>query len=276
MVGACSKSSGGSGGGAGGGDGADGGSGAGGGGSVGVGGGSGGVGGGGAVGAGGGGGSVSGDAGVSLECGQLPALVRDFDMHVDFEDENPGLVSGIVEDELGEDGKPVYAHGDESFGGVDDQASFDQWYRDVDGVNMAFPIVLTLTETAIGSGVFVYDDASFFPVDGMGYGDSGEDHDGVSHNFHFTTEIHTKFVYEGGETFTFRGDDDLWLFIDGELAIDLGGVHGAEMDTVALDDLGLTEGETYTMDIFHAERHTSASNFRIETTIACFVDITPL
>ena len=49
-----------------------------------------------------------------------------------------------------------------------------------------------------------------------------------------------------------------------------GGVHGAEEGSVNLDDathLGITVGETYPMDIFHAERHTNESNYRIETTI---------
>ena len=35
--------------------------------------------------------------------------------------------------------------------------------------------------------------------------------------------------------------------------------------------LGLVVGQSYPMDIFHAERHTTASNFRVETTIDCFV-----
>ncbi|MBC8071568.1 MAG: hypothetical protein IAG13_24795 [Deltaproteobacteria bacterium] len=42
-----------------------------------------------------------------------------------------------------------------------------------------------------------------------------------------------------------------------------------------MDTLGLTVGETYAMDIFHAERHTNESNFRIETTIECFVTPPP-
>ena len=72
--------------------------------------------------------------------------------------------------------------------------------------------------------------------------------------------------------FTFRGDDDLWLFVNGQLALDLGGLHPALEGSVVMDSLGLVPGETYPMDIFHAERRTNASNFRIVTNIECFTD----
>ena len=75
------------------------------------------------------------------------------------------------------------------------------------------------------------------------------------------------FTYIGGETFTYTGDDDLWVFINDELAVDLGGVHPAVRGLVDLDNLGLTVGNTYDFDLSFAERHTTQPNFRIDTSI---------
>ncbi len=76
----------------------------------------------------------------------------------------------------------------------------------------------------------------------------------------------------GGEEFSFEGDDDMWVFVNRHLAIDLGGLHVSMAASVSLDDVasefGLAIGGTYPIHFFFAERHTIDSNFTIRTTVA--------
>ncbi|HEY0135035.1 MAG TPA: fibro-slime domain-containing protein [Nannocystis sp.] len=199
----------------------------------------------------------------------LDVMMRDFKVeHPDFEKYGGNVAyKGLVKEDLGPDKKPVYAAA-----GPTPQTSgpeaFKQWYNDTPNINQAIPIQLTLTE--IMPGIFQYKSDAFFPLDNQGFGNQG-----FGHNFAFTTEIHTQFIYNGGESFTFTGDDDMWMFINNKLAIDLGGLHPPDTQTINLDaeaaKLGITKGLVYSMDIFHAERHSTGSNFRIDTTIGCFI-----
>lgn len=67
------------------------------------------------------------------------------------------------------------------------------------------------------------------------------------------------------------------MFVNNRLALDLGGVHSAETGSIDFDEvaaqLGLVKGHTYDFDIFQAERHTTRSNFRIETSIDCLTTV---
>lgn len=160
---------------------------------------------------------------------------------------------------------------------------FLDWFNDANNpaINRSFKLDLTFTRN--NAGLYEYLNGNFFPLDPGGpftkfnAADPNPYNDLFSsagnHNFGFTMELHTQFTYQAGtaQTFTFTGDDDVWVFVNGQLLIDIGGVHGAITSSFNLDNeaarIGLINGTSYPLDFFFAERHTTESNCRITTSI---------
>ena len=94
-------------------------------------------------------------------------------------------------------------------------------------------------------------------------------------NYHYGLRSSGKFRYvrDNDLYFTFTGDDDVFLFIDGQLVMELGAAHAAASYTVYLNDLvdfkgfNMVDGQYYDFDFFYMERHTEWANIRIETNI---------
>lgn len=197
----------------------------------------------------------------------LTGTIRDFsDSHPNFEAGIGGVQTGAVQTMLDADGKPVLS-ADFNNANFTNQADFSQWYRDIPGVNQSKLFSITLTDPDM-DGVFTYQNSAFFPIDGELLGNEGR-----NHNYHFTYEISGQATFNLGDTFSFTGDDDLWVFVNDKLWIDIGGVHGSASDSGTVDaaflaNFGLTDGGVGSIDIFFAERHTTQSNFRIDTTLA--------
>ncbi len=220
-----------------------------------------------------------------------------------FTDWDDTGVLGTAATDTNNDGKAVFVG---SVPVIESAGSFAQWYTDVPGVNETVRTVLELERSGVNfqfsssDGRTILDDihdevpleSGFFPLEdqpaaklcnmwpywGTWAGCAGDQWDpigeeflhadGVERNFYFTTEARYLMVYQGGEYLDFFGDDDVWVFINGKLALDLGGTHQQLQGSVTLEEdgdarFGLEPGNVYEIVVFHADRHPRDSNYQL-------------
>lgn len=145
---------------------------------------------------------------------------------------------------------------------VESEDSFSLWYRDENRFSgqAGHPLrtvriwmeedeearardFLRLERVGTTGQTFRYENRDFFPLNDRLAGNYAVNGVNCSLNrpcnFHFTTELRYFFQYQGGEKLTFLGDDDVWVFINGRLAVDIGGIHSQEWGRVLLGDDGI-------------------------------------
>lgn len=204
---------------------------------------------------------------------ELNGIVRDFpSTHSDFNRNVTSSQTGCIQNVIVNSGAPI----------ASDKVSncaisqLEDWYSDTHptGFVKTYAITLDNGQNREG-GIYKFKNYNFFPFDNNIDNTGGRYRkyhfsfdEGRNHNYYFTFELHFRFAYQAGQTLAVNGNDDIWIFINNQLVIDLGGVHTPVGVQVALQNLatklGLVDGEIYPFALFSAQRQTASSLFSLE------------
>lgn len=145
--------------------------------------------------------------------------------------------------------------------GATSAETFGEWFEDRAGVNLSNSLSIELERVG---GMFRFSTERFNPIDGQLLGNEGR-----SSNYFFTYVIDAQFEFEAcaEQYIAVSGGDGLWVYVDDQLGVDLGGLASGQPQRLDFDRLELDDGRTYSIRIFYAQRSAAATGFSIETNV---------
>ena len=191
----------------------------------------------------------------------LTGTVRDFNnSHPNFGQGSPftGALTGIVDATLtGSAPTPVFVQGDREVPPVNftTHNDFNQWWQ-----GTGTPFAMNFSEAG---GEFSYDGADAIP--GAQFFAAGNG------NFLYTLQFSGLLSFEEGDFFDAASDDDLWIFVNKQLVLEMGGVHAPTSASFSAGDLmafNMVAGEKYSLDVFYAERNVSQAELILRTNMS--------
>lgn len=191
--------------------------------------------------------------------------------------QNFAIEKGLAASRLGEDYLPVASGAGElvSNRGVD----FTRWFSTVEGSSKNYGRMFNLSYDAARAS-FVYEAEEFYPLDDLAVPEETVNADGRNHLFTMNLGVPILVLLDGREEFTVTADDDTFVYINDELVLDMGGIHEATTGRFRISESGrvlaevedegvintgvmLREGDGAVVRIFHADRDSSSSVFKV-------------
>ncbi len=131
---------------------------------------------------------------------------------------------------------------------------------------------------------YFFSQTNFFPLNHTGFHDqpwqvaSGcgtPNHAYDTNNYSWTMEIQTTIILLPNQYFKYAGDDDLWLFINDSLVMELGGPTNGSNDSISTNNLTwLQYYQPYRFSLFYTERHSVGQNLTIYTNMLAMKTVT--